>query len=51
MLKNGIEMESKLDENSIKTKGGLSVGNFSLFKRQFHRDLLDDRSGNNNTFG
>ncbi len=43
LLKNGVEMESNLGQDSASSKGGLSIGNFSLFKRQFHRDLLDDR--------
>lgn len=42
-MKNGIETETKIHQEAVLPNGGLSVGNFSLFKRNFHRDLLDDR--------
>lgn len=41
-------MDSSLEERALKNNGGLSIGSFSVLKRQFHRDLLDDRQ---NSFG
>ncbi len=33
LLKNGVEMESNLGQESVNNKGGLSIGSFSMFKR------------------
>jgi hypothetical protein len=50
-MKDGFQTETKMHQETVSPNGGLTVGNFSLFKRHFHRDLLDDRQNQYGNLG